>query len=106
MLPPGIQDQGPVSQVPGMTAPAPANPAAQLSDLFSMMSELSTRPKELPADKVKRALSLLDEARSEDEKLAPNLSMGIHVIKNGSDGIEKFTDESSKFKRGRHPIIY
>jgi len=90
MLPPGMEDQGMMSQPPGMTPPMPAQPAAGLSGLFSMMSELAQKPKELPADKVKRAMALLDEARNEDEKLGENVSMAMHVIKNGNSGLEKF----------------
>lgn len=90
MLPPGMEDQGPMGQPPGMTPPMPAQPAAGLSGLFSMMSELAQKPKETPADKVKRILSMMDEVRQEDDKIGENISMAMHVIKNGSSGLEKF----------------
>ena len=90
MLPPGMEDQGPMGQPPGMTPPMPAQPAAGLSGLFSMMSELALKPKETPQDKIRRAVDLLDEVRGEDEKVGEIASMAIHVLRNGSSGLEKF----------------
>lgn len=72
----------------------PTKPAADMSGLFEMMSNLAKRPQETPTDKVKRAISILDEVRDMDPKIGGNASMAIHILKNGPDGLEKFTSGS------------
>lgn len=91
MIPLGSQDEA-MSQVRPV---APAPPPAQLSGLFSMMADLSSKPKDMPADKIKRAISILDEVRDEDEKTGEIASMAIHVLRNGPSGLEKFGVPSS-----------
>lgn len=50
--------------------------------------------RETPDDKIRQAISLMEEARDEDPKLARVLSMAIHVLRNGGEGLEMFDTES------------
>ncbi|HLE18480.1 MAG TPA: hypothetical protein VI728_09380 [Syntrophales bacterium] len=75
----------------------PAQPSSDLSPLFAMMSSLAQKPRETPKDKVKRAIDILDEVRDMDPKISANASMAIHLLRNGPDGLEKFT--------GSQPLI-
>ena len=52
----------------------------------------SVRPQSA-GDKVKRALEMLQDARDEDPKQGKILSMAIHVLRNGPDGLENFVNE-------------
>ena len=83
-----------MSSMMGPMSPAP--PAADMSGLFKAMLGLAERPQETPADKVKRAIDILDEVRDMDPKIGANVSMAMHILKNGPDGLEKFTSGSSQ----------
>lgn len=96
MLSPGQPMMGQAPQQPMMSAGQPTKPAADMSGLFQAMLGLSKRPQETPTDKVKRAISILDEVRDMDPKIGANVSMAMHILKNGPDGLEKFTSGSSQ----------
>ena len=80
----------------GMMMPSrPAPGADGLSGLFGMMADLAKKPQETPTDKVRRAISLLDEVRSDDPKQGSIASAAIHILRNGNEGVGDFFSNSS-----------
>lgn len=64
------------------------------SALGGNIAALAMQKRETPDDKIRQAISLMEEARDEDPKLARVLSMAIHVLRNGGEGLEMFDTES------------
>lgn len=57
-------------------------------DMFAMIAELARGAKpETSMEKVRRAIKVLEEARSEDRKAAPVISMAIDMLRHGPAGL-------------------
>lgn len=68
-------------------------PPAMMGSLFSSMANLAQSMPKTAMDKVRQAVSFLEQARDEDPKLE-HLSMALGVIKNGPEGIDKYVSGS------------
>jgi hypothetical protein len=60
-----------------------APPDGGLVDLIGMMAQGMKR--ETSQDKIKRAMKILDEVRSDDKKVEPIISMAMDMIRQGPD---------------------
>lgn len=59
-----------------------------MGDMFAMISELARSAKpETSVEKIRRAIRILEEARSEDRRVAPIISMAIDFLRNGPEGL-------------------
>lgn len=52
----------------------------------------ATRPQSA-GDRVRRAVDLLRQARDEDPKQGKILSMALHILRNGEEGLENFIEK-------------
>ena len=75
--------------MPAAMAPPPATPppfmGGSMPDMIGMMAMKAAM--EPSTDKVRRALSILDDARKTDERVAPNISMAMDILRNGPEAI-------------------
>jgi hypothetical protein len=76
-------------------------PPPSMMGLFGAISGLAQQ--ERPMDKIRKAISVLEEAREEDPKQADIISMAIHVLRNGPRGLEAFHPNSMGSTGGSYP---
>jgi hypothetical protein len=58
--------------------------------LFAQIASLAQSMPRTAMDKVREAMRLLDEAREEDDKISPNVSMAMSIIRHGPKSLDKY----------------
>ena len=84
----------PMMPPPGaMRGPGPSPAELMGGDTSQKLMALSRGGRQVSGDLVRKIIDDLETLREIDPKLATNASMAIHVLKNGTEKLEQFSQE-------------